>query len=49
MTALEKPVDLPQQVIGWNTILKTKFVEQFRLTAAFPPHHDHRSPGSPRF
>src|SRR6266702_3031813 len=28
---VEKPVDLPQQVIDWNPILKAKLIKQLRL------------------
>src|SRR6266568_3700644 len=41
---VEKPVDLPQQVIDWNPILKAKLIKQLRLVLALLPHHCCRSP-----
>src|SRR5207245_11314468 len=36
---VEKPVDLAQQVIDWNPILKAKLIKQLRPIFALLPHH----------
>ena len=36
---VEKPVDLAQQVIDWNPILKAKLIKQLRPILALLPHH----------
>src|SRR5215208_6862712 len=36
---VKKLVDLAQQVIDWNPILKAKLIKKRRLTVALLPHH----------
>src|SRR5580700_6169388 len=45
---VEKPVDLAQQVIDWNPILKAKLIKQLRPILALLPHHRCRPKSRPR-
>src|SRR5713101_1174175 len=45
---VEKPVDLAQQVIDWNPILKAKLIKQLRPILALLPHHRRRPKSRPR-
>src|SRR6202030_653973 len=45
---VDKPVDLAQQVIDWNPILKAKLIKQLRPILALLPHHRRRPKSRPR-
>src|SRR4029079_8823991 len=38
-TQIEQPVDLPDQMIGWNHLVEIKRIEKLSLPILPPPHH----------